>query len=302
MTLISVLISLALDRVLFVHRESAVSGWFGRAANALAVRVPADWDGLAGILLVILPPAVVVAIVQWLVWDWLFGVVGLALGVVVLLFSLGPLDIVNLVDDYIDARRVDDIERTEWYFERITGELPPASPAEEGRRVVEAVCHQGHDHLLATVFWFCVLGPFGAVLYRMAAETALRPAPVLVARPGLQHGARYVLGVLGWIPARLVAFGYAMTGSFEEALSRLRRRFAGNGDPLDSNQRLLVETGTAALRREPEVREQTDPADGAERRSDDAADAVEAARALVLRTAVLWLAVLALLTLSGWFA
>lgn len=298
MILISVLAALALDHYLFAHRESRVGRWFGKAIDAVAARLPSTWEGVGAALLVAAPPVVAMLLLQWLVAGWLYGLASLALAIVVLLFCLGPIDIVNHVGDYIDARRDDDAERTAWNFERVTGEMPPAASRDEGRRMVEAVLYQGHDNLFATVFWFCLLGPTGAVLYRMAAEGALRPPPAVVARPALHASLRYMLGILGWIPARLVAFGYAMTGRFEEAFARMRAHPQAANDVLTANRQLLVDTGTAALRQE-----DSEPlADvGSERRSSDAAEVVEAARALALRTAVLWLAVLALLTLGGWF-
>ena len=302
MTLITVLISLVLDHVLYAHRDSRVGLWFNRAADAVAARLPSAWDGVGGAIAIVGPPVIVMLVVQWLVAGWLFGLVSLVIAVLVLLYSLGPLDIANHVEDYVDARRPDDHERTAWYFRRVTGEAPPDTPQEEGRRMVEAVLYQGHDHLFATVFWFCLLGPTGAVLYRMAAEGALRPPASVVDRPALHRSLRYVLGVLGWIPARLIAFGYAMTGSFEEALRRLRGRFRPAGDLLGSNRQLLIDAGTAALRQDRDERESGEADSADERRSPDPADVVDAARALAVRTAVLWLAVLALLTLGGWFS
>lgn len=299
MILISVLAALALDHYLFAHRESRVGRWFGKAIDAVAARLPSGSQGVGAALIVVAPPVVAMLVLQWLIGGWLYGLVSLAAAIVVLLFCLGPIDIISHVGDYIDARRDDDAERTAWYFERVTGEMPPDSSREEGRRMVEAVLYQGHDNLFATVFWFCLLGPTGAVLYRMAAEGALRPPPAIIARPALHGTLRYMLGVLGWIPARLMAFGYAMTGRFEEAFARMRAHSQAGGDVLTANRQLLIDTGAAALRQE-----DNEPlADvGTERRSSDAAEVVEAARALALRTAVLWLAVLALLTLGGWFS
>lgn len=299
MILISVLAALALDHFLLAHRDSRVGRWFGKAIDAAAARLPSTWEGVGAALLVSAPPVVVMLLLQWLLAGWLYGLASLALAIVVLLLCLGPIDVVSHVGDYIEARRDDDAERVAWNFERVTGEMPPSESRDEGRRMVEAVLYQGHDNLFATVFWFCLLGPTGAVLYRMAAEGALRPPPAIVARPGLHASLRYMLGILGWIPARLVAFGYAMTGRFEEAFARLRLHVLVAGDDvLGANRRLLIDTGGAALRQE-----DSEPlADvGAERRSSDAGGVVEAARALALRTAVLWLAVLALLTLGGWF-
>lgn len=300
MTLISVLVALGLDRMLLAHRDSPVPGWYGRIIDTVAARLPSQWQGSGSALLIVAPPVIAIAVIQWLLWGWLYGLAGLAFGILVLLFALGPLDIAGLVDDYIDACASSDRERTFWYYERLTGEQPPESSRDEGRHMVESVLYQGHDNLFATVFWFCVLGPVGAVLYRMIAEGALRPSPTLVARPALQRTFRHLLGLLGWIPARLIAFGYAMTGSFEEALHRLREGAPPAEDLLATNRNLLRRTGTAALRRDEEDNLMEAGADG-ERRSSEPGPAVEQARALAVRTAVFWLAVLALFTLAGWF-
>jgi membrane protein required for beta-lactamase induction len=302
MTLVTVLLTLFLDRMLFFHRDSTVSQWFARYTEGMVARLPTGMDGTGGVAVIVLPPAVAMLLLQWAVAPWLFGLATMVLGVLVLLFSLGPLDVVNLAEDYVEADRLDDAERTRWYYEQLTGEEPPARPQEEGRRMAAAVLYQGHDNLFATVFWFCLLGPAGAVLYRVAAEAALAPGERMRGRPSLLRAAHFVAGVLGWIPARLIAFGYAMTGSFEEALGRFRHGFHTTEDLLDANRRLLVDTGTAALRQDeafPERDAETGPNE--ERRSARPGEVVDAARGLALRTAVLWLAVLALLTLGGWF-
>ena len=300
MTLITVLIGLFIDRFTEAHRDSRVAHWFGPIAEAIATRLPAARAGLGSALAVVMPPALVVLLVQWLLGGWIYGLLGLVIGVVVLLLSLGPLDVSDVLEDYIEARRAEDSERSDWYYERFTGDHVPAVVAQEGRSMVEAVLVRSHDHVFATVVWFCLLGPAGAVLYRMAAEAALQPPPGIVARPALRRALRHVLGLLGWIPARLMAFGYAMTGSFEHALGRMRAGTEGADDLLTANQWLLVNTGTAALRGDDEL-ERDEPGIDGERRSRHPAAAADAARRLALRTGVLWLAVLALLTLAGWF-
>lgn len=299
MTLISVLVALGLDRLLLAHRDSPVAGWYGRTLDVIAARLSSKWQGSVSVLLIVAPVVIVIAVIQWLLWGWLYGLAGLVFAIVVLLFTLGPLDVLGLIDDYIEACTGEDRERAVWLYERVTGEQPPQNSRDEGRNMVEAVLYQGHDNLFATVFWFCLLGPAGAVLYRMIAEGALRPSPAVVARPALQRSFRHLLGLMGWIPARLIAFGYAMTGSFEEALYRLREGAPPAEDLLAANRDLLHRTGTASLRHD--EKEETQAGSDDERRSSEPGPAVERARALALRTAVFWLAVLALLTLAGWF-
>lgn len=296
MVLISVLVSLFLDRNLQLHREGRIQDVYGRIADAISSRLPAGREGLLSLLLVVLPPVLLIGLLQWLLASWLFGLASLAFAIVVLLLTLGPLDVVDSVDDYIEAARADDAERRAWYCQRLTGEAPPDDAVEEGRRVAASVFPQAHDHLFATLFWFVVLGPMGAVFYRMLAECALRPAPAIIARPGLLGAARHALGVLGWIPARLLAFGFAMTGQFDSTVQAFRRGQIHDVDLLDANRDLLVTTGTAALRTG------EDSGEGAqtERRVTPAAEIVREARALAIRACVFWLAILALMTLAGW--
>lgn len=301
MTLITVLIGLFIDRITEMHRESRLSRWFGPVAETIATRMPADWSGVLAALVIVVPPAVLMLAVQWVVGGWLYGLIGIALGVAVLLLTLGPLDVSDVLEDYIEARRADDTERSNWFYERFTGDHVPDTLQEEGRCMVEAVLVRMHDHVFATVFWFCLLGPAGAVLYRMAAEAALQPAPGIVARPALHRALRHVLGVLGWMPAHLMAFGYAMTGSFEHAFGRMRATTAAASDVLTANQWLLINTGTGALRGDDELDRNAPGSDG-DRRSQHPAAAADGARRLALRTGVLWLAALALLTLAGWFS
>ena len=227
MTLITVLIGLFIDRITEMHRESPVSRWFGPVSETIATRLPSDQAGVLAALAVVVPPALLMLALQWIVGGWLYGLVGIVLGVAVLLLTLGPLDVSDVLEDYIEARRADDTERSNWFYERFTGEQVPDTIQQEGRSIVEAVLVRTHDHVFATVFWFCLLGPAGAVLYRMAAEAALQPPPGIVARPELHRALRHVLGVLGWMPARLMAFGYAITGSFEHAIGRMRATRTG---------------------------------------------------------------------------
>jgi AmpE protein len=294
MTLLSVLISLLLDHLLHVHRESrvacAVRCYAAQASRAL----PASWTDVGAVLAVVAPPAIVVALVQWALAYWFVGIVYVAVAVVVLLFSLGPLDVADLSEDYIDAARADDPERADWYYAQLTGERAPADSGEEGRHLARAVLYLAHDHLFATLFWFCVLGPAGAVLYRLSAQLAFAPAEGT--GEAYQRSARFVCGALGWIPARLIAFGYALTGRFDQALSAARGRGFVNGDLVEGNRGLLGDTGTAALR----AGEPAQAGSDGERRSSGKAATVGAARALAVRTGVFWLAVIAVLTLAGW--
>lgn len=101
------------------------------------------------------------------------------------------------------------------------------------RHVIEHSLLAAHRHVFGVFFWFVVLaalglGPMGAVLYRMA-EFASRfwgyrhrslDAP---ANEGLLAVARLAFNRIDHVPARLTAFGFAVVGNFEEAVAGWRR-------------------------------------------------------------------------------
>ena len=101
------------------------------------------------------------------------------------------------------------------------------------RHVMEHALLAAHRHVLGVFFWFVVLsavglGPMGAVLYRMA-EFAARywgyrqralDAP---ANDALLMLSRRMFTFIDYLPARLTAFGFAVVGNFEEAVAGWRR-------------------------------------------------------------------------------
>lgn len=290
MTLITLLLVLALDRLLVGHREIGVTAYIDSGLAALAERLPATWNGIAGGLALVAPAVVVTALLQWLVSGWLFGLLGFAFAVAVALLMLGPSDVLDDLEHYIDASRRGDHERRAFYYQRLLGGVEAtAHPADdEADRVAYAVLYRLHDHLFAPLFWFCLLGPMGAVFYRVAAQGALQPPAALAERPALVRALADIMAVLGWLPARLLAFAYAMTGRFDSAIRRLRAGARAGTDGLTANRDLLGETGRAALD------------DGGEDDEPRTAQRASAARALAIRAGIFWLAILALLTLTGW--
>ena len=101
------------------------------------------------------------------------------------------------------------------------------------RHVVEHSLLAAHRHMFGVFFWFVVLatfglGPAGAVLYRMS-EFASRYWAYknrTVGEPTNERVMRLSRRLFGFIdhrPARLTAFGFAVVGNFEEAVSCWRR-------------------------------------------------------------------------------
>jgi adenosylcobinamide-phosphate synthase len=97
--------------------------------------------------------------------------------------------------------------------------------------------------------WFSVLaalglGPAGAVFYRMA-EFVSRywvyksKTPGEGASPALQRAAARAWAVIDYVPARVTSLGFAVVGSFEEAIDAWRQythRFAADASVISGNR------------------------------------------------------------------
>lgn len=111
------------------------------------------------------------------------------------------------------------------------------------RHVIEHSVIAAHRHVFGVLAWFSILaalglGPAGAVFYRMSEfvsrywthkdGAAVQPSSVWV-----QRAARRAWAVTDWLPARITALGFAVVGSFEDAIDCWRndaRRFPDGND------------------------------------------------------------------------
>ncbi len=159
---------------------------------------------------------------------------GLAWDVAVLYVTLGFRQFSHHFTDIRDAlERGDENEArrllSEWRH-LDASELPRT---ELLRHVIEHSLLAAHRHVFGVFFWFVVLsslglGPAGAVLYRLA-EFASRYWAYrnrTVGQPTnerVMHVSQRVFGLIDRLPARMTAFGFAVVGNFEEAVNCWRR-------------------------------------------------------------------------------
>ena len=142
-------------------------------------------------------------------------------------FSHHYTDIRDALDrgDEIEARRL----LAEWRH-LDASELPRT---ELLRHVIEHSLLAAHRHVFGVFFWFVLcsslgLGPLGAVLYRMA-EFAARywtyPSKALgvPANERLMAVSQQMFALIDHVPSRMTAFGFAVVGNFEEAINAWRR-------------------------------------------------------------------------------
>ncbi|MEP6558019.1 MAG: CobD/CbiB family protein [Burkholderiales bacterium] len=98
------------------------------------------------------------------------------------------------------------------------------------RHVIEAFVLTAHRRVFGVLAWYSVLaalglGPAGAVLYRLAEFVARywRRRDAKSPNGALRRVTRVCWHVIDWLPTRLTAASFAVVGSFEEAIDGWRR-------------------------------------------------------------------------------
>jgi AmpE protein len=288
MNLIALIIGLALERLLtrLLHlREFRwLDDWFERGARWIRAA-----PGLAGIwvaLVVMLLPVVPVAWVAWTFRDALFGLAYIGFAALVLFFSLGPQDLLAQLRDWLAARELGDMERADEIAAEIRATDSGLDPPPTTRALEAAVFVQANHRIFGVVFWFMVLGPAGAWAYRVA-DLFRRHMRATGTGGRATELCEWLFGLAAWIPARLLALSYAIAGSFDDAFEDWRGYYQRTSAGFFRvSENILAAAGIGAIRRRcPE---------------DDLQSSIRAARGLLRRTLLVWLTVIAALTLVGW--
>ena len=307
-TLIAVVVALVLGHLAQSLAQSVRQyGWFGDWARWLGTRFPEGglWRARWGIAIALLPPLLAVALFQLALRDAFFGLMALAFAVIVLFYTWGPRDLDLDVDAVADAP--DAVSRR-----AAAARLWPEGgmPAVlDGGSLIEAVFRNAQHRWFGVLFWFLLLGPVGALLYRLTAVAAEGEASTALP-PETREGARTLMAWLDWPVAQLMTLSVALVGNFDTVLGAWRE---AGGASFDPRRPYLGAVARASVRCEL-AEEASDYADGGGVEAGDAGlvppppvpafsgeiPELRDAMSLVWRSLLVWLAVLALFVIAGW--
>ncbi len=278
---------------------------------------------LAWTVAVLLPSLLAVGI-HWALALLLGWPVAVLWSICVLYFTLGFRQFSHHFTDIRDALDAGDEERARELlagWQRVDASELPRS--EIVRHVIEYSVLAAHRHVFGVLTCFSVLaafglGPAGAVLYRMSEFVSrhwhLRSLDdTQPASAALQGAAIRAWHLIDWLPARTTALAFAVVGSFEDAIDCWRnhaQRFPHDNDGVvlaatsgAVNVRLggavlksIVQPGTSPSQ-EPPVEVAQESIESTPGRQPEVAHLAQIV-GLVWRSVVLWMVLLALLTLA----
>jgi AmpE protein len=283
--LLAALIALGL-----LHLQPQLACWRGDAGFRRWVNQLADTSGAGRVALAVLVPAVVCALVIWALHRLpLADLLLLIFALVVLLFSFGPHAFEADLETILKAP---DQSSREAAAQTLSddGDIITWRTADLG----EATAYAALRRRFGVLFWFFVLGPVGALLYRLARQLGHDTSLALDADARIK--ARYLANALDWLPAQLMVFTLALVGHWDAVIGAWRRwhQQAAPNSWYVSNPDFLGAAARADVLTDVEggdgyIEERTDPLYELRRLRD-----------ALLRALLAWLSVVALIVMGSW--
>jgi AmpE protein len=177
MTFITLLLCLSLERFLYKNNLLARFNWFERyvsKVNQLTQNMPWTQHHYISLLLIIVPLAILIAVIYYLSAFFIHGLLAFLIGAFVLFYCFGPTNIYETQTPH------------------------------------QGVFWQANEALFAVIFWYALLGPVAAIIYRLVE----RSAHIHASYPALAKPAGQVRAVLDWLPIRLFSILFALAGNF----------------------------------------------------------------------------------------
>ncbi len=274
------LLALIWDQLSPLHRPTQFDRLFVRYSDWVLRHFNAGTrsHGLLAWAVAVLGPAVLVGVVGITLGEANYFL-GLAWGALVLYQCLGFRQVSELADELQGMLMKGDQKSARLLLVELGLDEVDSIPAHDLNRVAVAqVLQLGLNRIYSVLFWFMLLGPFGAVARALTAPLA----DGWRGDADVRATTRQITNLLDWLPTRLLAFSFAIVGNFEAVMLTWRSQ---SSDDSPSNAAVLQAAGFGAL--------------GLDDSTAPDPDYVSGAAALLKRAALVWLALLGLLWLGG---
>ncbi|HEY3433727.1 MAG TPA: CobD/CbiB family protein [Rhodocyclaceae bacterium] len=308
MTLFSAILALFIEQFLPLPAERWVGQPLGRFTHWLGDKFD-DGQYKHGLVAWCLGVAVPAALVQGLYFFllWAHPVLAAVLGLFVLYLTMGFRQFSHFFTDLRAALQADNVENARSLLAQWTGRNADRLNSSEMARVaIEQALVASHRHVFAPLYCFALLGPAGALLYRLSASFAQAWGGAVIPVPGQEPSrfgefAQRAFDAIDWLPIRLTATGFAVVGDFEDAIYCWRSQ-ASHWPDITSGVLLSSGAGAMGISLGLPLHDDLDVEDRPELGVGDPADVdhMQSTIGLVWRTLVLGLLVLALFWVASW--
>lgn len=289
MTLISLLIILFLEHQFNLSRILAeklrarqlLPGWHKTVIGKTKDNAPLL------IYTLLLMPVVIVVWLTSMEGDWTLGLFQFVLTLVVLSYSLGPINQNTHLAAYYEAVEREDLQAAFMEVQENLNQKARHEPPEDfeslGRQVTELILRQCNFRLFGVLFYYVIFGVGGALAYNLICNIEYHSRdkdddPVYKI-------AQTVRTWVDWLPQRLTAILYGLAGDFNGAMAQFLPYAFKSGE---QSCGMLEHTGLGAMGLE------------VEQRTMDVITENNQAMALVSRSGMVFILIIAIMTVFGW--
>ncbi len=286
MTLIILVCGLALEYFLGVLDDVRQLTWFSRYSDWLENKLVQSryWNSVVGVVMTLAGPLILILLIDYGLSE-VFLPLSYLFALAVLLNSIGPVFLNQSLNAYVEALNDEDDVRARHYAGELCRSVAAPEPDKDQQEIIGGIFVEANERLYAVIFWFIVLGPFGAMLYRLANILKFKYQDV---HGAFADSARHLNHILNWPSTRLFALGNALAGNMIEAMEAWR---TNEDSSFAVNEAVLISSGFGALHYRPGTDMQEDDL--------DRSYWIRAIQGLINRTLIIWLTVLAIMTIAG---
>ncbi|MDG2538610.1 cobalamin biosynthesis protein [Dyella jiangningensis] len=286
-SLLTALIALGL-----VHLAPQLVHWRGDGGFRRWVTQLGDTSGPARATVTLGVPVVLCLLVEWLISLLPASeLLRLIFSLVVLLYCFGPHAFEADLEAIIKAP------------DQPSREAAAQSLSDDGDVVSwnaialgEATAYAALRRRFGVLLWFFVLGPAGALLYRLA--QTLGRDPSLRVDAAAQRAARTFANIADWLPAQLMVFTLALVGHWDAVIGAWKQWHQQQAP----NSWYVEGPGFLGAAARADVQVDIEAGDGyAEERTDTIGELIRL-RGALLRALLAWLSMVALIVLAGWMS
>lgn len=275
------------------------SWFFNWVARLQACQRLANTSG-AVFFVAVAGPLLVFALMSALLVMYISPLAIILINIPVLLYSFGRTDIAQYLQAYMAAWRRDDSAACAHILTELDAELPAEVLLEDAQswtqmhqQALRIFAYCGFERMFAVLFWFVLLGGAGALLYRLSSLYLLS----LDGRADERHLAAKWLWLLEWPAVRLLGLSWALVGNFVGCFTLWREHLFCRHQ--SSAQMLLFSVQGALGLDALSVANMDEPEDSSVvcTQVGCSGHQLEALQSLLSRALLLWICVVALITL-----
>lgn len=243
MALLSLIIALLFER--YFHTGSSEerekfsnAGWFVSYQKRLADSFGGQsWfkSWVAETLLILLPVILVFLLFEAFEDGFISSLIALALAVFILVHCLGPESPRKSLRKYFSDIANDDEQGAYEHAVSFAGKEAD-DWAQTQRMVSEAIFTETQRRYAAVVIWFVLLGPAGALLYRLLDWYLANNPEGTLSAP--------LKSIMDWIAGRISALAYLLAGDMASGVAKIKKQFF---DLNVGGMELIEATGVAAI-------------------------------------------------------